>query len=184
MPFRIKFKKQLLLSAGLMMTVIFSFQNCGQDMNAAQKASTSSSSNGVSTSLTPCIASGCPQSFNYIQIEISNNNPISFLASGANILETNLDVSGYCNMGGYPGSHIYYSIQDLAGNIVVPVSMTSGICSSLGKFHFPVGIGGLSGSSNYQLNVVLRGVDSTGLEFDNSLGLNKKQVGLSPRTGI
>ena len=184
MQLEIRNRKNFLISASAFVVLIFGFQNCGQNMSAPPKSSTTNSQSSGATSLSPCLAAGCPQAFDYIQVEISNANPISFLASGANVLESNVDVSGYCNTGGFPGSHIYYSVQDLAGTTVIPVTSAPSTCSSIGKFHFPINLAGLSGSKNYQVNVILRAVDSTGLEFDSSLGLNKKQVGLSPRTGI
>lgn len=183
MILRIRNVKNFLLSTGLVFSIIFGFQNCGQDMTSSNSSS-STPKPPTSTSLAPCIASGCPQGFDYIQVEVANTNPISFLSSGASILETSVDVSGYCNTGGFPGSHLYYSIKDLTGNTVVANTAAAGVCSGLGKFRFPVSLSGLSGSNNYQLNVLLRAVDSAGLEFDNALGLNKRQVGLSPRTGI
>ncbi len=180
----LKKNKNYFVSVGIIAAIVFSFQNCGQNMTANNNTSSSSNVSPTGTSLAACIASGCPQSLQYIQVEISNNNPISYLVNGSTVVETSVDVSGYCNSGGYPGSHMYYSIQDLAGNIVVPNSPTIGVCNSLGKFHFPISISGLSATNNYQLIVILRGVDSTGAEYDNSLGLNKRSVGLSPRTGI
>lgn len=179
-----RIKKNFLISAVLGSAIIFSFQNCGQNMTPNSNSTSSASQTASSTTLSPCIAGGCPQANDYIQVEISNNNPISFLTSGSSILESSVDVAGYCNKGGYPGSHIYYSIQDLGGNIIVPNSPTSGTCDSLGKFRFPISLAGLSGANNYQLIVILRAVDSTGAEYENTLGLNKRQVGLSPRTGI
>ncbi len=146
-------------------------------------SSLSSNATGV-VSLLPCIAAGCPQDPTYVQLTVTNNNPISFLANGSAVSEPAVDIAGYCNTGGYPGSRIYYSIQDLAGNIIIPTTPSNGNCNALGRFQFSVNISMLSGSTNYEINVILRAVDSTGVEFDNLLGLNKRQVGLSPTTGI
>ena len=178
-------KNKFLVFAALASVSVLGFQNCGQNMTAVGSGDSSQASNlSNGVTLSACIASGCPQDKSYIQLQIANNNPISFTINGSTVSETAVDVAGYCNAGGYPGSRIYYSIQDLAGNVIVPNTPTTSTCSALGRFQFPVNVGGLNSTNNYQLNVVLRGVDSTGVEFDNSLGLNKRQVGLSPTTGI
>jgi hypothetical protein len=182
---KMRAKKNVIFSSLLGIVIVFSFQNCGQNMTPiSSSSSTGLASGSTTTSLTPCTAGGCPQDSSYVQLEVANNNPISFLASGAAVQEQAVDISGYCNAGGYPGTRIYYSIQDLAGNLVVGTTPTAGTCDALGRFHFGLGISMLSGSTNYELNVILRAVDSTGVEYDNALGLNKRQVGLSPRTGI
>lgn len=186
----VRIKKNFLISIGLASIIIFSFQNCGQQMTTVGSNSALSSNATGSVSLTPCVAAGCVQDASYIQVAITNNNPITFLSSQATMtspsvpIEQAVDVAGYCNSGGYPSSRIYYSIQDLAGNIVVSQTASNGICNHLGRFQFSLNISMLSGASNYEVNVILKAVDSTGVEFDNSIGLNKRQVGLSPVNGM
>ena len=183
---KILMKKNFCLSLVAMSIVTFSFQNCGQNLAPVEPTvPTSSSLPSANSSLQPCIAGGCPLANEYIQISIENRDPISFVATLANqVLEPSVDVSGYCNTGGFLLSRIYYSIADDSGVVVSAESSTLGSCGVLGRYSFPISTSKLLGNKNYHITVILRAIDSTGAEHENPLGRNRKQIGLSPRTGI
>lgn len=183
---KMSFKKNFLLSLLAIGVLTIPFQNCGQNMSAIDNSAVSqSSSNDTTNSLEPCIADGCPQASEYLQLSVENHDPVSFIVGSSNqVLETSVDISGYCNLGGFLLSRIYYSISDDGGNPVVPQTLSSGTCSALGRYSFPISIANLSGTKNYHITVTLRALDSTGAEYDNPLGRNRKQIGLASRTGI
>lgn len=186
---KLALKKNVILASFLGLLVTFSFQNCGQNMSAISNVhDTSLGSQGSASttqSLEPCIAGGCRQDANYIQLSIENHDPISFISDlNNNPIETRVDVAGHCNVGGYLYSRVYFSVSDDAGNLVVPQTLSSGTCSELGRYAFPISMLGLAGNKNYHISVIMKVMDSTGAEYENSLKMNRKQVGLSPRTGI
>jgi hypothetical protein len=186
---KIALEKKSYVAGLLVFLVTFSFQNCGQDMSAVKNVNESSlvpqGSAGSAQSLEPCIAGGCPQDANYIQLSIENHDPVSFLTDLSNsVLEPRIDVSGYCNMGGYLYSRIYYVVSDDAGNLAIPQTLSTGACSDVGRYAFPISIMSLAGNKNYHITVIMKVLDSTGAEYENPLKINRKQIGLSPRTGI
>jgi len=180
--------KKIFFTLFLAVVVNLVFQNCGQNMTAVDNSLGTNSQtdpSSLQTTLVPCIASGCPQSSEYIQVAVANSDPIAFVVnSTGGIVEGVVDVAGYCNIAGYPSSHIYYSVQDDAGNVAIASTLSNGACDSLGRFAFSVTISSLAGNKNYHISVVLKAVDSTGVEFESPLGRNRKQIGLNPRTGV
>ena len=179
-------KKNFLIGLSLVGMVTLSFQNCGQNMSVVDNpaGNTSLDSSDIANSLVPCIAGGCPQANEYIQISVENHDPVLFIVGASNqVLEGIVDISGFCNAGGFLLSRIYYSVADDSGTLAIPVSPSPGACNELGRYQLPIPISNLDGTKNYHITVILKAVDSTGTEYENPLGRNRKQIGLSPHTG-
>jgi hypothetical protein len=122
--------KQKLLSGLVFVTVMaatMTFQNCGTYQP---------SDNADFMSLQACTGSQCLISPESIQLSIQN--PDQIILRKAAPAETEVDIGGFCDSGGYPVTEIRWALLDTRPNGGTVQLGSGGACDQLGRFQFKV----------------------------------------------
>ncbi len=167
----------LLLIGFIMLTMGLIFQNC-----AGYKAPRVGASLNASSSCTESDP-GCASPGEALRISIGNLEPDSILPG-----QNALDVSGWCDLGGYSLGYIYYSLRREDGSVPAGYTRTvatesseiAGTCDDLGRFRIAIGIP--PAHESYKLVVRVVGQDANGGLHENPLGQNKAEHHIIPST--
>lgn len=165
----------VLLIGVVMLGMGLVFQNC-----AGYKAPRVGTSVNASSSCTESDP-GCSSPGEALRIAIGNLEPDSILPS-----QNALDVSGWCDLGGYSLGYIYYSLRREDGSVpagytrsaATESSEIAGTCDDMGRFRIAVGIP--PAHESYKLVVRLVGQDASGGLHENPLGQNKAEHHIIP----
>ncbi len=165
--------KRKLLSGLVFVTVMagtMTFQNCG----TYQPNDT-----GDFLSLQSCVGSLCLISPDSIQLLIQN--PAEVVLRKSAPAETEVDIGGFCDSGGYDITEVRWALVDTrgGGSAIVQVG-GGGTCSPLGRFQFkvPYPAAFVAVPEGIELQVALYGKDGNQLVI-NPRGLHSGKVRLS-----
>lgn len=154
------------------------FQNCGTqpaDNNPLYDDEASST----------CVGVSCAQDPEAAQLMIANQEPLVFKrptqtpAAGTCDNTNCMDVSGYCDVVGFPGSAIYTEIR---GSENYPAQRAPSGCDGNGRFRVLVQLPtGFNYNNMYRLVVTLRPIDAQGVEWVNpsSIGPYRKEIAIT-----
>ncbi len=143
------------------------FQNCGTyaPMNNPLYASSQASS---------CIGPTCVQDLNYLSLYVGNPDPIMITRDS----ERSVDLAGYCDTAGYPGSKIYAELKSGATSVVPPY-LTPAKCDSNGRFRVLIDLpASYNYGAAYSVVLTFRAVDEKGNEYDHPTGVNRRELSL------
>lgn len=140
--------------------------------------------------LASCIGSSCSTDLDFVEIRVANTMPVGLLKpSGVVNSDCNasncIDLAGYCNTAGYPGSLFYY--QWKLNNAAITARTAANVgCDSMGRFRVRVMIPPASQhafdyAGMYSLDVMMTVIDDEGVEVESPSGIATKNV---PVTGV
>jgi hypothetical protein len=185
--------RRIHLSAAFLVLIVTAvvFQNCG-----TYQADNSPLYN-VSLPST-CVGVTCQADLNSIQIKIANNIPITikrpdatggtppvFIVPTDCNLSSCIEVSGYCDMGGYTSSVFYIELtvpQAGVSTSLIPRQRTTAQCNELGRFNLTIQVPtSFNYSTLYNLIVTMTAVDDQAVEVENPSGQNRQQISVMGR---
>ncbi len=153
----------LVLASATIAIASLVFQNCGTYQPAALDVSSGVAEEPL------CSGKTCLTNPEAILLAIGNADPERLIPS-----DTAFDVGGYCDPAGYPGNRIYYQLQGPTPS--QPQAVNNG-CDELGRFRIRVSLpANYDHASIHSLVVQLRGIESSGREVENPLGLGLRTM--------
>lgn len=122
-----------------------------------------------------CTGNACSTQPEAVLLAIGNADPERLITT-----DTAFDVGGYCDAGGYPGNRIYFQIT---GPTPSQMQAVNNGCDELGRFRLRVALpAAYNHNAIHILQVRLVGIDQSGREIENPLGLHSRQINLVTNT--